>query len=154
MPDVRIGEILCQMGVIDETHIAGILARQRETHQRFGQIAIRMGLATHEQIWEAWARQFAQQEAIKPEEIGCDTQALQLVPLSTARRLGIVPLRVWGNHLVVAAPPDLPRERLAELGEAINCRIHVCNADRSAIRRHLRRLMLKENELDAALLAS
>lgn len=154
MPNVRIGEVLCRMGVIDETHIAGILAHQRQTRQKFGQIAIRMGLATHEQVWEAWARQLADQEEIEPGEIGCDTHALEVVPLSTARRFGIVPLRLWGQHLVVAAPPDLPRERLDELAEMTQCRIHVCNADRSSIRRHLRRLTIKEDELDAALLAS
>jgi hypothetical protein len=154
MPNVRIGEILCRMGVISETHIAGILARQRETRQKFGQIAIRMGLATHEQVWEAWARQLADQEEVEPAELGCDTQALELVPLSTARRLGIVPLRAWGHHLVVAAPADWPKDRLNELAEATNCHVHVCNANRSSIRRHLRRLTARENEFDAALLAS
>ena len=152
MPNVRIGEVLYRMGVIDETHIAGIMAHQRQTRQRFGQIAIRMGLATHEQVWEAWARQLADQEEIEPAEIGSDTHALELIPRSTARRFGIVPLRLWGQHLVVAAPPDLPRDRLDELADATECCIHVCNADRSAIRKHLRRLAAKENE--AALLAS
>jgi hypothetical protein len=154
MQGVRIGEVLCQMGVIGQGDVAGILVRQRQTRQRFGQIAIRLGLATHEQVWEAWARQLAERESIEPAEMGTDTLALELIPLSTARHFGIVPLRLWGRHLVVAAPPDLPRASLSELSECTQCRIHVCNAERPAIRRQLRRLAARENQREAVLMAS
>ncbi len=154
MREARIGEVLCRMGVIARQNIPAILAHQRQTRQKFGQIAIRLGLATHEQVWEAWARQLAQREGIDLAETGSDTAALELIPLSTARQIGIVPLRLWGRHLVIAAPPDLPKDTLAKLANTTHCRIHVCIADCAAIRRQLRELAARDDRFQAALLAS
>lgn len=137
MQSLRIGEVLCRMGVIDEEDVDRILAQQRQTRQKFGQIARRLGLVTQEQIWEAWARQLAEREGIELMEFGTDTAALDLVSPGMARRWGIAPLRLWGTHLVVAAPPDTPELTLQEVARIAGCQIHVCVSDRASIRKRL-----------------
>lgn len=140
MRDTRIGEVLCQMGIMHRGDVYRILVQQRRTRQKFGQVAIRLGLATQEQIWEAWARQLAEREGIALEEVGSDTPALETLPPAKARSLGVVPLRLWGQHLVIAAPPNLSRETLEQLARETGCRIHVCVSEPRSIRSHLERL--------------
>lgn len=140
MQGTRIGEVLRRMGVITDQDIERILAHQRRTRQKFGQIAIRWGLATHEQLWEAWARQFAARGGWDPSAAGSDTAALQAVSPETIRRLGIVPLRLWGCHLVVAAAGALQKEELKQLSRESGCRIHVCVSEAASIQNHLMRM--------------
>lgn len=140
MQDTRMGEMLCQMGIIQKEDISLILSQQRQTRQKFGQIAIRLGMVTQEQIWEAWARQLAEREGLELDAVGSDTPAVEMLPLAKARRLGIVPLRLWGQHLVVAGPADIAGSTLDQLARETGCQIHVCVSDSSSIREHLRRL--------------
>jgi type IV pilus assembly protein PilB len=140
MLDTRMGEVLCRMGIIQKEDIDRILSQQRRTRQKFGQIAIRLGLVTQEQIWEAWARQLAEREGIDLDAVGSDTPAVETLPLATARRFGVVPLRLWGQNLVVAAPADISGATLEQLARETGCQIHVCVSTSSSIREHLQRL--------------
>lgn len=140
MQGTRIGEVLRQMGVITDRDVERILVHQRCTRQKFGQIAVRWGLATQEQIWEAWARQFAARGGWDPTELGSDTAALEAVPRQTCRRLGIVPLRRWGQHLVVAATGDLTAHEKEQLARESGCQIHVCASEASNVQKHLKSL--------------
>ena len=108
---------------------------------KFGQIAVRWGLVTTQQVWEAWARQMAyRRQFVEVKDIGIDTAAVARVTVTTARSLGVVPLRLWGDQLVVAVPPDVDDElldvedltdRQAEsvLGEAFDVGIEVIEPD-------------------------
>lgn len=137
MQEVLIGEILNQMGKLTRDDIEQIVQHQRATRQKFGQIAVRWGLITQEHVWEAWARQLAQRHQLDLESVGSDTAAWRRVPPPTARKWGVVPLRLWGEHLVLAAPADISRKILEEIRDATGCQIHVCISQREAIERHL-----------------
>lgn len=140
MQDTRIGEVLCRMGILQKEDVGRILREQRHTRQKFGQVAIRLGMVTQEQIWEAWARQLAEREGLELDAVGSDTPALETLPLATAWRLGVAPLRLWGRHLVVAGPADLTSDTLEQLARETGCQIHVCVSDPASIREHLQRL--------------
>lgn len=135
-----IGEVLLDMGVLSTADIERILHVQRRTRQKFGQIAVRLGLAVPEQVWEAWAVQLARRQGLTLSEIGTDTAALERVSPVQARCLGIVPLRLWGPHLVVAAGRQLPAEAVETLARQTRCHVHVCVSDDASIRHHLERL--------------
>ena len=140
MQGVLIGEVLCEMGVLTRQHIEKIVTQQRHTKQKFGQIAVRWGLASQEQIWEAWARQFAHAEQLNLDDAGTDTAAWECLPLETARQYGIVPLRLWGDHLVVAAPADFSSESQAAVAKQTGCHIHFCTTERGSIAGYLNTL--------------
>ncbi|GMV97717.1 MAG: hypothetical protein HRF43_19365 [Phycisphaerae bacterium] len=140
MQGLRIGEILCEMGVLSANDVQRILKHQSRTRQKFGQIAVRWGLATQDQVWEAWARQFAARERLDLSTAGSDTNAWKRVPAAMARRFEVVPLRLWGRHLVVAGPTDLTESAINDLAAATGCQVHVCPAERSAVTSYLKAL--------------
>jgi len=136
-----IGEVLCEMGLLTAEQVKQILEVQQQTRQKFGQIAVQMGLVTAEQVWQAWAEQMSyRRRFVDLNEVGIASTAVERVTVSTARALGVVPLRLWGDHLIVAASPDLPSRDLTELAEQTQCQVQACMAFPESIRYHLDRL--------------
>lgn len=124
-----IGEVLRDMGLLTSQQIIQILQYQARTRQRFGQTAIRLGIATREQVWLAWAVQLSyRREFVDPRQMGIDTAALETVGVSRARALRVVPLRLWGNHLVVAVAPEDDGSAIETLARETGCQVHCCMA--------------------------
>jgi hypothetical protein len=129
------------MGLLTAEEVEQILEVQKQTRQLFGQIAVQMGLVTAEQVWSAWAKQMSyRRRFVELNEVGIDTAAVKRVTVPTARALGVVPLRLWGDHLIVAGSPDVPTSALTELAEHIHCRVQACMAFPESVRYHLDRL--------------
>ena len=148
MQSPLIGEVLCEMGLLTADQVKAILEVQQQTRQKFGQIAVEMGLVTAEQVWVAWAEQMSyRRRFVELNDIGIDTAAVKRVTVSTARALGIVPLRVWVDHLIVAGAPEVPYSALTELAEHTHCQVHACMAFPESIRYYLDRL---EDNLETA----
>ena len=134
----RIGQILCDMGVISDRDVREVLSQQRRTHQKFGQIAVNWGLAKPQQIWEAWCRQLVDRQIrIDLNEIGVDTHAVAKVPRELALSHRVLPLRLWGRHLVVALPGPEAEAILPELSEQTGCRVFHCFAKGEQLDQHL-----------------
>ncbi|NLX23388.1 MAG: hypothetical protein GXY55_17185 [Phycisphaerae bacterium] len=142
------GEILSEMGLLTSQQVEDILEHQRRSRQKFGQIAVHQGLVTPEQVWEAWARQVSyRRQFIDLDVMGVDTEAVRRVGVSTARALEVVPLRLWGDNLVVACSPEFRSGALSDLAERTGCQIHACIALPESIRYHLNQL---DNVLESA----
>jgi hypothetical protein len=138
----RIGEILHEMGVLHEQDIVEIVEQQARTGQKFGHIATRWGLASPAQIWEAWARQLAVEvRVVDLEEIGTDSAALWRVTPELVVRYRIWPIRLWGDHLVIARAADCPPESLHELGRHLGLTVHTCVAPAEQIDSYIRHLV-------------
>jgi hypothetical protein len=100
----RIGEILSSLVPLSGHDIEEILSEQSSTRRRFGDIALSMGLCRPEHIWKATSAQLdAGPIQVDLGTFGIDSQALEHLPAKTARALGVVPLRLTGDTLVVAA---------------------------------------------------
>jgi type IV pilus assembly protein PilB len=120
-----IGQILLEMGVLSDKDIEEILDQQERTGRKFGQIALAWGLATPEQIWEAWSKQLAEQHHhVDLDEVGIDTNAINRVSSVLARFYHIVPLRLWGDNLVVATPSNADHGDLSDLPVLLGCNVH------------------------------
>jgi type IV pilus assembly protein PilB len=135
------GEILVEMGLLTDEQVKQVLEVQKTTQQKFGQIVIRLGLATADQVWEAWARQMSyRRRFVEPMEVGIDTAAVLRVTIPTARALRVVPLRLWGDNLVVAGAPDLDAGTVSTLTERTCCKVYACMAYPESIQYYLDRL--------------
>ena len=135
------GEILVEMDLLTAEQVEQVLEVQKSTHQKFGQIAIRLGLVTADQVWEAWARQMSyRRRFVEPMEVGIDTAAVFRVTIPTARALGVVPLRLWGDNRVVAGAPGLDASTVSALSERTCCRVYACMAYPESIQYYLDRL--------------
>jgi type IV pilus assembly protein PilB len=135
------GEILQEMGLLTADQIGQILDDQAQSGQKFGQIAVRMGWVTSGQVMEAWARQMSyRRRYVDPQDVGIDTAAVERVTIPIARAMKVLPLRLWGDNLVVATAPDARPETVQELAEATGCKIYACMAFPESIQYHLDRL--------------
>jgi hypothetical protein len=115
------------MGVLKDQDIEEILDQQARTGQKFGLIAMRWGLATPEQVWEAWAKQLTLEiREADLDELGTDSTALLRVTPGVVVKYRVWPLRLWGDHLVVATAPNCPSNVLANLATELNLTIHRC----------------------------
>jgi type IV pilus assembly protein PilB len=136
-----IGQILREMGVLSDRDIAEILEQQQRTGRRFGQIALAWGLATPEQIWTAWSRQLAQHsQRVDLDEVGIDTNAVERVSSVVARFYHIVPLRLWGDNLVIAVPDNGDHGNLEDLPILLDLEVHSCLCNPAQIDEYLNRI--------------
>ncbi|MBN1490484.1 MAG: hypothetical protein JXA69_11260 [Phycisphaerae bacterium] len=136
-----IGQILRDMGVLIDRDIDEILDEQTRSGQRFGCIAMRWGLATPTQVWEAWARQLTMEMAEADlDELGTDSTAMLRVSPDLVRQYHIWPLRLWGDNLVVATAPDCPEETLQKLAAHLGLTIHQSVAPPDQIERLIRKI--------------
>lgn len=137
----RIGQILQDLQALTEQDVFEILAQQRRTGQKFGQIALSWGLIRPEQLWEAWCRQLADRnECVDLDSIGIDTRAAEKVAPDFAHRYQLLPIRLWGRHLVVVVTETGDADLLATLAERTGCVIHTCRCAEAQIENHLRRV--------------
>lgn len=122
-----IGVILRGMGVLDDQDIREILEQQARTGQKFGVIAMRWGLATPDQIWEAWARQLKLDiREADLDELGTDSVALLRVTPELVMQYRVWPLRLWGDHLVIATTRDCDARIVDELAARLGLTVHRC----------------------------
>jgi hypothetical protein len=77
---------------------------------------------------------------VDPQDVGIDTQAVERVTIPIARAMKVVPLRLWGDNLVVATVPDVRPETVRDLAEVTGCTVYVCMAFPESIQYHLDRL--------------
>ena len=102
----RIGDILSRIIPLSGHDIEEILQEQRSSHRRFGDIALAMGLCQPADVWRAWSGQLDCPEGgvrhIDLDAVGIDSQAIEFMSAIDARRWTAIPVRVFGDELVVA----------------------------------------------------
>jgi len=114
----RIGEILSRIIPLSSHDIEEILHEQRYTHRPFGDIALAMGLCQPQDVWQAWSGQLdgtdGNPRKIDLDSIGIDSQAIEFVSRDDAKRWTAIPVRVFGDELVIAVDPaNSPQSRSA-----------------------------------------
>ncbi len=140
-----IGRILQEMGILSEEDVEEILDHQARTGQRFGLIAMRWGLASPEQVWEAWARQLSLEvREADLDELGTDSVALARVSPELVIRYRVWPLRLWGDHLVIATAPDCAPQVVDELASRLKLKVHRCIVPAAQIEEFIRHLEFLE----------
>lgn len=105
----KLGQVLIDLGYIDENQLWELLDEARQTNAMLGQTAINRGLITEEQLFQALAEEhnlkLANLSEVKP-----TTEALALVPETMANVYKILPLSVANKVLTVVLgdPNALP----------------------------------------------
>jgi len=134
----RIGELLSQMVPLSGHDIDEILHEQSATRKSFGDIALSMGLCRPEHIWKAWCGQLlidTDPRRIDLERFGIDSQAVGCIPHETARRLNIIPVRVLGDFLIIAAADKSMIDVADSLTELTGKQVRFVLTDGAAIQR-------------------
>jgi hypothetical protein len=105
----KIGELLLEMGFIDEWQLNAALAYQRDWGGRLGAILIKKGFISEKDMSRVIEEQFGLScihldDIEKPHD-----EVLRVVPLDSAKKFGIFPIGFEGKTLLVAIadPTDL-----------------------------------------------
>lgn len=134
MKRARMGELLSRMVPLSGHDVEEILQEQASNRRRFGEIALSWGLCRPEHIWDAWCQQSADgAETVDLEKIGIDTQAAALLHGEVARALGVIPLRVAGDAVLVATSDSTPKDAAQTLSASLHGRITFVRADQQQL---------------------
>ena len=126
----RIGELLSRIVPISNHDVEEILQEQAGTHRKFGEIALAWGLCQPEHVWNAWCRQLAQGvERVDLKQAGVDSQAAGMLPAAVARELGVLPVRIAGDVLIVATALEDTTLLEAELAKRLTVRVMFVHVD-------------------------
>ena len=136
---LRIGQILSQSVPLSDHDVEEILQEQKTTRQPFGSAALALGKAKPEQVWQAWLTQVRHQP-IDLSRLNTDAAAVTAMPAGLAMLYGLVPLRVRGRDLVVAAGRDVPVEAIAHVERRCGLHVIVAHADATLVDRALQKL--------------
>ena len=96
----RIGQVLVDLGFIDDDQLWEILDEAKNTGQPTGQVAVGRGLITEDQLLQALAEQHGL-KVVNLEEVKPQPEALQLVPETMATVYKVLPLSLKDKVLTV-----------------------------------------------------
>src|SRR5262245_12365151 len=97
----RIGQVLVDLGFVDEDQLWEILDEAKTNNQLTGQVAVARGRITEEQLLSALAEQHGL-KVVNVEEMKPTAEAIQMVPETMATVYKIVPLSVKDRVLTIA----------------------------------------------------
>lgn len=138
----RLGELLLEAGVIDETQLQSALGHQRRWGMKLGQALLDLKLATEAQVVAALARKFgyevANLQAISPGPLL--ESALRLVPKDVAGKHTLLPIAADTNSITVAMADPTNIAVVDELSFRTGRRVRICIAGERELSAMVRRL--------------
>jgi type IV pilus assembly protein PilB len=118
MQPPRIGESLRSIVPLTAHDIEEILAEQKASGRRFGDIAIAFGLCEPAHVWRALSSQAERSsQTVDLDTFGVDTQAVAHMPAELAWEAGVIPIRIIDDTLLVAVSQALDASLQARLSE-------------------------------------
>jgi len=104
----KLGELLLQLGYLDEKELQAALEEQKRSGDLLGQVLLRRGYVREEELARALADQ-QQVPLIRLGEVELDPKALRLLDPRFAREKRVLPFKLEGNrlHVAMAHPSDL-----------------------------------------------
>jgi len=120
--NLRLGEILLKQGVITEEQIYQALEDQKTNKKVIGEILIEKGLLTEQVLVEVLAKEFHLSFVdLTKEKI--DEQLVKQFPAYLLKKYCVFPLRAENGHLIVATSDPLDILPLQEIGRLGNCTV-------------------------------
>jgi type IV pilus assembly protein PilB len=97
----RLGEILLREGLVTRDQLAQALAEQKSTKHRLGYVLVKLGLVQELEITKVLARQY-RMPAVDLTRFEVDPKIIKLVPAEMATQKIVLPLKREGRTLTVA----------------------------------------------------
>ena len=148
----RIGQILVDLGLIDEQQLATMLEEQSNRGgELLGKIGVALGFYTDEQLGEALAEQWGTTfVTLYDRQIPVDVIRLVSEPMAQLYR--VVPLELVGDRLTIASAEPQKFQIADELRTLLGYDIHVCVATEPEITKTIEKLFSSETESVESLL--
>ncbi|MGD0088508.1 MAG: ATPase, T2SS/T4P/T4SS family [Planctomycetota bacterium] len=117
-----IGQILIDMGILDEEKLEECLKLQQEKGGAIGQVLIEAGYITAEDLLQALATQYNVQ-TVDLTQIRVPEEVIKMVSVSMAQVYRIVPIAFDNNQLTVAMADPQNVNALDDLRFMLNCQV-------------------------------
>ena len=148
----KLGDLLCEAGVIDERQLAAGLEHQRQWGGRLGQALVHLGLVDEASIVDALCKQLAL-PMVQLDGMVVPPEVLALVPQEICEKHLLLPLNVTRNgrgaetlHLAMSDPTNL--ELIDDLAFHTGKRIEVAVASDRDVELAIRRCFYGERPED------
>jgi len=136
----RIGQILLDLGLIDDTQLATMLEEQASRGgELLGRIGVSLGFYTDEQLGEALAEQWGT-TFVTLYDRQIPSNVVQLISEPMAQLYRVVPLELSGNRLTVASADPQKIQVADELRTLLGYDIHICVATDAEITKTIEKL--------------
>jgi type IV pilus assembly protein PilB len=142
----RIGQILVDLGLIDEQQLETMIEEQSNRGgELLGRVGVALGFYTDEQLGEALAEQWGTTfVTLYDRQIPSDVIHLISEPMAQLYR--VVPLELKGNRLTIASADPQKIQVADELRTLLGYDVHVCVATEAEITKTIEKLFSSENE--------
>ena len=137
-PQARIGDMLLDAGLINQTQMDAAVLLQQESGQKIGSVLVSMG-AVDEKILGAFLSLQKGLGVMHLAERSVSAEVLSLVTAETARRLGAIPIEKVNNRLMVALIDPQDAQALWELEMETGLKVKPFIAPQNSIRKALLR---------------
>jgi type IV pilus assembly protein PilB len=141
-PKKRLGELLLEAGVIDETQLQSALGHQRRWGMKLGQALLDLKLATEPQVVAALSRKFGYEVAnVQALQAGPLLEgAMRLVPREVAAKHTLLPVAADTNSITVAMADPTNIAVVDELSFRTGRRVKICIAGERELTAAVRKL--------------
>ena len=134
------GQCLGRVVELSQHDVAEILVDQVTSRRRFGEVALAWGLCQPQDVWRAWWQQLTHLSShVNLNEIGIDAQSVLSLPKPLATRYNVIPVRSFGDQVVMAADPATAATAADELPALIQKQIKIVLADPAQVAQAIRR---------------
>jgi len=131
----RLGQILIDLGLIDEQQLAMLLEEQSSRGgEPVGKVGVSLGFFTDEQLGEALAEQWGT-TFVTLYDRAISFEVLRLVSEPMAQLYRVIPLELSGNRLTIASSEPQKIQIADELRTFLGYDIHVCVATEPEIQK-------------------
>ena len=130
----RIGEVLCERGVIKKLQLDKALIHQKEHGGLLGQILVQLGYCSEEEIALALTAQYGF-PYLPLDNYEIDTSVIVMVPQAMARQYCLIPLDRIGNALTLAMGDPSNTQAIEEVELLTKCIVQTFVSAPSAIQK-------------------
>ncbi len=142
----RIGQILVDLGLVDDNQLATMLEEQSSrSGELLGGVGVSLNFYTDEQLGEALAEQWST-TFVTLYDRAIPSEVIRLVSEPMAQLYRVVPLELSGNRLTIASADPQKIQIADELRTLLGYDIHVCVATEAEITKTIEKLFMSENE--------
>ena len=141
----RLGQILLDLGLVDEQQLETMLEEQSSRGDLLGKVGVALGFYSDEQLGEALAEQWGTTfVTLYDRQIPPDV--LRAISEPMAQLYRVVPLALDGNQLTVASAEPQKIQIADELRSLLGYDIHICVATESEIQKAIEKSYSSETE--------
>jgi type IV pilus assembly protein PilB len=141
----RIGQILFDLGLVDERQLEMMVEEQAARGDLLGRVGVALGFYTDEQLGEALAEQWGTEfVTLYDREIPADVLGTISEPMAQLYR--VVPLALEGNRLTIATGEPQKIQVADELRTLLGYDVHACVATDAEIEKAIGKLYSSESD--------